>query len=664
MSTILAVYFVWHPADEKQVRPLVDYVFERFQRDTNHPFSRSMNLPVFFRTSSNKNKIPKIIESTAEKNIIFCFSSLNVTGDDKWIEYYNTFQNGDNYVVPVALNPKYGLNLGSKYNRTNYMRLYDFTKDFLSPIFFISVAHEVIRFCFRSDTTSIGDKTALKLFISHAKNDLWAVKLAKSIKDFIDNTSMHRFFDVHDIHIAHDFHQEIEGNVKESTLIAIQSDSYSSRYWCQKEVLIAKENQQPMIVVNHLKYNEDRIFPHTVNIPSLRVASNNTPKRKDKYRVLEMALLETLRYNYHKQLLTSLKLNSKTLVIPRPPELSDITQLFSNNNGKINKLFDEILYPDPPVYNNELKFLESLSVKAVTPLTRDEVNLKNASIGISISNPEKEEVLSIGHNENHLINLSQNIARHLLFRNGTLIYGGDLRKNGFTEYLLEEAKIVQDRLQEGNFHLKNYIAWPIYKADNDNVLKWKSKYNKIAEMIEVSPHKNIAHPETFLLPNSTDNCLAWSLCLTKMRKEMIAACDIRICAGGKLSGYKGKYPGGLEEIDIAIANNKPIYLVGGFGGVSSRVCGLLMDSSTPEELTLDWQIKHNSGYNELINKISETPDCTDINYKAIVKKIQNLGLEGISQNNGLTPEENIKLFKTQFAEEVILLILKGIENLN
>jgi SLOG-like protein/TIR domain-containing protein len=661
MNAPIAVYFVWHPADSKEVQPLVDYVFKRFQRDTDYPFSRSMNLPVFFRTSSNNNT-PKEIKSATEKNVIFCFSSVNVTGRDEWKNYYDTFFGEGNYVVPIAMNSEYGFNLNTSYERKNYIRLYDFNPEFIQQIFFTYTTHEIFRFCFNLGGTASGEGTALKLFLSHAKNDSWAVNLATKLKDYIDNSPLRRFFDAHDIHPAHYFDDEIEVNLKESTLISIHSDSYSSRYWCKKEVMVAKNNQRPMVIVNHVKDCEDRTFTHSVNVPSARVESNDDIGQKDIYRILEMALLETLRHNYHNKQLEGFN-GKKVLIMTSPPELSDIPRLLScDSKGKIEKVVDEILYPDPQVYEDELRFLESFSIRAVTPLTRENISLKDVSIGISISDPAREELLNLGHDERHIINLSQSIARSILFSNGTLTYGGDLRPSGFTEYLFEEAKIVQDILKEDKCYIKNFISWPIYKADTETIFKWKSKYNKIAEMIEVKPHDIVTGKdiESFLPPSNPDNRLIWSLCLTKMRNEMIAACDVRICAGGKLSGYKGKYPGVLEEIDIAIQHNKPIYLIGGFGGVTSRVCDLLLSHTVPEELTTAWQINNTPAYNELVEKISKNDDYDNVNYDAIVKNIKTLGLKGISKNNGLTPEQNLQLFKTQFVDEAISLILQGV----
>ncbi len=659
----LAIYFVWHSADEAIVKPLVEYCFDRFQKDISRPFSRSMNLPVFFRTS-NDNAIPKRIDSKAKKTIIFCFSNKYVTGNVDWRAYYDTFLSvDDQQVIPIAINSEFGFGLNKKYEKLNFIRLYDFDKQYITQQFFISATHEIYRFAFSNGGNIPGNDSAIKLFLSHTKYDDWAVETAKSLKSFIDNTLMHRFYDAYDIHISHDFEDEIENSVKDSTLISIQSDNYSMRYWCQKEILIAKENSLPIIVVNYLKVNEDRAFPHSVNVPSVHLDSSLPISELDIHTILETALLETLKINYYKDLL-SIHDDGSTMLLVRPPELSDITNLLSNSGDSIYSKFSKIIYPDPPVYGIEHKCIEPLGIIACTPLTLELKAFAGISIGISISDPEPEELLNIGQTNKHLISLSQTIARHLLFRDATVVYGGDLRPGGFSEFLCEEAKVVQDRLQASTPKIQNYLAWPIYTNIDEPTLDWNAKNNKVVKIIKVEPSEKVQKnhdKEIFLRPVGAINCFAWSLCLTKMRKEMIGQCNYRISAGGRFSGYKGKYPGVFEEIIISLREKKPLYLLGGFGGVTSKVCELLVSGTIPEELTKEWQLHHNAGYKEISDLFELDSEEKDISYESIVQEISNIGIAGLSENNGLSEEENRILFNSKFIDEIILLILQGIK---
>jgi hypothetical protein len=145
-----------------------------------------------------------------------------------------------------------------------------------------------------------------------------------------------------------------------------------------------------------------------------------------------------------------------------------------------------------------------------------------------------------------------------------------------------------------------------------------------------------------------------------MRQHMVRKCTARICAGGKHQGYSGIMPGVLEEILIAMQYNKPIYLLGGFGGLTSTICQIMAGTYDGIKISYDWQIQHNAGYGDLTdfaksNKKSYSPD-----YTAIVNKIATYGFGTLSRLNGLSVAENTKLSKTPFIDEALHLVLKGL----
>jgi len=223
-------------------------------------------------------------------------------------------------------------------------------------------------------------------------------------------------------------------------------------------------------------------------------------------------------------------------------------------------------------------------------------------------------------------------------------------------------------LQNNNIKLKNYIAWPIYNNDTEDVTEWKAKYRNIANMVEVKPHDDICNlipdKDQFLKPTNSQNSFVWSCCLTRMRSEMIESCSARICAGGKHSGYKGKMPGVLEEILISLNLQKPLYLLGGFGGVTSTVCDIIENKTSPEKITEDWQFVNNSGYKEMMEYASKKTGNKYVDYDDVVKKLKAVPVEVLSKINGLSDDENLKLFKTQFIDEALFLVLKGVKTVS
>jgi hypothetical protein len=666
----LSIFFVWHPADKTKVKPLFDFCFRMLQRDVEKPFSRSMNLPIFFRTSTT-NEIPSTIISSSKKVLIFAFLSLEVAADCKWTDYLKTLlQTNDARLIPIALD-KNAFSLNNILNGSNFIRMFEYQEEYKEAFFFINVAHEIYRYALNNnfDSEALGKTNAIKLFLSHSKWDDWAVKLTNDLKNIIDSSAMRSFFDAPDIAPGYKFCDEIEGHIKESTVITIHSDSYSSRYWCQREIISAKDLKRPIVAVDCLSVYEDRRFTYSANIPAIHVSAQDITSKGVLLKILSFALLETVRLNYNMILLESYKecgwISKDTILMPRPPEASDVLGLIKEELGNYTVPCNCIVYPEPAVYTEEHNLVHKLNIKTSTPLNFDSEALLGLSIGLSISAPIEEELTEIGQDSCHLKLLSQEFAKHLLARKIKLIYGGDLRPDGFTKFIFEEAAILQDRLKTNTIQVDNYIAWPIYVNDTSELKSWKAKYRVVASMIELPPPSDvldlIPDRNSFLHPSNPNNKFVWSRCLTEMRKEMIHKCTMRICAGGTHCGYKGIMPGVLEEIIIAIEMKKPLYLLGGFGGVTSTICQLLKSSNIQTKITREWQILNNAGYNDLLNFATNRDVKFSADYDEVTKTIAEYGLEQLSKNNGLTKSENFKLFETPFIDEALYLIIKGLK---
>lgn len=667
----IAVHFVWHQADNESFQKNCIPFRKFLTRDIERPFSRELNIPTFFY--SGLNETPSYPSSLAQRNIVFVFLSENTLTDERLVDYFKTFPVEENQsLIPVAFDKegiKHCYHKGSLYNR-NALRLYDFSfsdddqTHELESI--LKLSHELYRFGFVGKRASpLGSNTSIHLFLSHAKKGETGAIYAKAIKHYIDTTNMKNFFDASEISVGYQFDTEIINHINESTLIAITTDAYSSRYWCQREILEAKKNNRPIVSVNCLQVYEDRIFPPAANVPCVHIAPSDKPTKLEILNILVAALIETIRFNFSISLLNYYKqqswIDSTAVVLARPPEIQQIVSLRSE---MVENETLKICYPEPPIYAEEMDWLEFLKVKPSTPLwTCGDSNTQNKKIGISISE-YGADFENIHIHEDELKRFSQELARHLLVRGNTIIFGGDLRDDGFTEFILDEASILQNRLPEREFKVENHLAWPLHLVNNLN--KWKAKYDQIISHIKYSvPHdlESEVDQSKFLQPVDVHDQYVWSRCLTFMRESSISKSDIRILAGGKSKGYKGKMPGVLEEFLISIEHNKPIYLVGGLGGITRDICmAITGQNHIPEVLTLDWQLANNQGYNELVEYLSTKG--YEMHYPDIVHKIQNIDINQLASSAGLSLVDYKKLMETPFIDEIIHLILKGMKEIS
>lgn len=294
-------------------------------------------------------------------------------------------------------------------------------------------------------------------------------------------------------------------------------------------------------------------------------------------------------------------------------------------------------------------------------LTNDYV-LTNKSVGISISEISEDELENLGQNANHLKQLSQTVAKYVMGCRATLVFGGDLRpKNSFTDYLLEESRILKERLRLNGKFLKNYFAWPIYNANRKELVDWKVKNKEFVEIVEVSGAQISDEEQSqFVKPDSPEHLYKWAKSLTKMRDEMIEHCDARIVAGGKLCGYKGRMPGVLEELIIACKKKKPVYLIGGFGGVAKAVGDFIFADKKDERLSLDWQKQSNAQLSGLL-ELYEKYDKEDLGYDTVFDVLSSLKINDFN-HNGLSKKENERLYESTNPDEICDLILKGLDN--
>lgn len=664
----LAVHFVWHPNDNINTT-IMD--FRRYlTRDIDRPFSRELNIPTFLYSSQKRSHPPSNSpKKLAKKDVIFLFLSANTLMIPSWKEYINSLPERKNYhLVPVAVEHEgIGHTSEGRLKSLNCIRMFEWNEDFKKEYAIFYLSHELYRFGLKNiNLLESGIDSSIRLFLSHAKKGDTGLKHAKAIKKFIDNSNMQGFFDVNDISSGFKFDEEIEKHIKRSTLIAIESDAYSTRYWCQREILTAKREKRPIILVNSLEEYEDRVFPAASNIPCVHITAEPL-NDKDILRILIAALLETIRFEHARKLLTYYRnqkwIDQNAVIFARPPEIQQIVEILKKNK-KSNNLV--ICYPEPPLYKEETEWADYFNITVSTPLwSSDKKSYKNKKfrIGLSIADYQPDGYDKQNQDLDELKRFSQSLARHLLANKHTLIYGGDLRNDGFTQFILDEATVLRDRLQLDKLFVENYLAWPLnVKQEN---LKWYANYNTVVKPVSASipdDIKSLIHDiSTFLPPDCLENKYIWSRCLTTMREESIKSSDIRILVGGKFENYLGKMPGVLEEFLIAYKQDLVIFLVGGLGGLTKKLCISIKNRKIEEEFTEEWQINHNNAYKDLQKIASQHGKHTD--YKNLKKVIEKIEIIELAKRSKLTIEEYERLMTTPFIDESIYLILKSIKNL-
>ena len=282
--------------------------------------------------------------------------------------------------------------------------------------------------------------------------------------------------------------------------------------------------------------------------------------------------------------------------------------------------------------------------------------MQNWKVGISISfGNDFVYNTNFRIDENRIIRLSGELVRNLYVRGASVIYGGDFRENSLTENMLNEIYAIYHQLHKDENEpqkcvIYNYLAGAIKTPEDIKALEVDYEgFFKIVEIGEKSKKEE----------KPIDEQVRWSESLTEMRDEIVKASNARILAGGKLCGYKGKMPGVLEEFWLSYKNNKPVYLMGGFGGCVHEICQLILGEGS-RYLQLDWQKDYNLGYESLqieLEKLGKLPEKLD----SIVEKIKKINIQDLANNARLSKEEYLQLMTSPFSDECFYIINKGLK---
>lgn len=647
----LSVYALFH-SKNPEGQKIYSELYSLLCRDINNPFMDGLDIPVFY--ASGVDNINTCVESNSQKKVYLVFIDINMYCSDSWRKYIDEIiKNADENTKVIAIKLyKHAFSMNKNLGETQSIVVGEeddkgaislFEQDNWE-VFQTRLFDLLIRFFSGKGTD------ALSVFISHSKRDKGnkGEQSAKAVREFLySDTKLNSFFDVHDILDGYKFGDQIKNNVENSVLLILFTDSYSSREWCRIEALTAKEKQVPIVLVNMVEDKVDRTFPYIGNVPSISYKGDWRP-------IINLLLRTTLGQCYEKKLLASLIAGDATIeCLPYPPE--------AYNLSMIKKETTKLLYPEPPLGNEELNVLRGIckqmnrDISFVTPMANltSDLNLCDKNVAISVS--ENADLTSLGIGGEVLKDLTVELTRHILKAGGHLVYGGDLRKDGYTELFKELSNQYgqKEKSDSDVVYIDNYLAWPLY---NNVTLGQKAEYlNSRIQLIPAEAGDNVTEEEksVFVPPCSLENRLKWAASLTSMRKQMVMVTNARIVVGGRTSGFKGCMAGVAEEFMIATENRQPVYLIGGFGGVAHLLTGIIEKKTTFAAMR-DVAMSDNN-YKELYKW------CVEHEVPIKYAELGNIKISDL--NNGLSDEENKTLFHSVDIMEIVSLVLKGLKKI-
>ncbi len=213
----------------------------------------------------------------------------------------------------------------------------------------------------------------LTVFISHTKRNSPGEAenveaLIETVREVIRNTRLQEFFDASDLQPGQDWDTELRNKAATSALLAIRTDLYPSREWCQREILIAKREGMPVIIMDALAESEERgsfLMDHVPRVATRAVEGRW--RKSDIHRALNLLVDECLkRALWRRQ--EELARNELALSIawwaPHAPEPITLFKWLADERERSRLAPDGedllVLHPDPPLGAEEKSVLQQM----------------------------------------------------------------------------------------------------------------------------------------------------------------------------------------------------------------------------------------------------------------------------------------------------------------
>ena len=622
------------------------------------------NIPTF-RWSGSEHAPPRDIPwAEAERTVLLLLIDDELVASDAWRAWARRQARSkppEDLLLPCTITGNFA-NIGQPFDAQHAIRLDRLPETEREDALVLLATHAIARWFAHP----------VRLFLSHAKaphRDVSGRELALYLKHFVENQPAGQvFFDEVGITGGDEFAETLEAALEDAVVVVIVTDRFSSRYWCGWEVITSKEKQRPLLVVNALEEGEPASFAYLGKVRTIRWHASTKKKRKDPaiHRdIVAGALLELLRSTHEQKRLEVIRAlalpGEHVRVSGRPPEIATLPV----RNADEKRIL--LLHPDPPVPRYELTVIQrqrpdidfASATQALAGCHAGAQPLAGKRIALSISDsPDRE---SNGLSKELQERLWTGLATHLLASGAQLAYGGDLRQGGYTEQLRDLARVAADAgrpLPAETIHW--YVGWPISKQLS------ATERASFPAACTLHPHEMPAELRQVGftgLPRASDfvpeNHFAWTLGMRDLRQSMARECHARVLVGGQMRAVS-PWPGLLEELQTFVG--KPIYLVGAFGGATGAIIRALQGES-PDELAIAFQDEggKRTALREYYEAKIGTPGfehLRPIDWRQWLDELHRLGVAGL--DNGLTRDENARLFVSRDLTEVIALVLKGL----
>lgn len=368
----LVMHVAWHPAFEEG-QAIATALYSHYRRELYENVSGGAGLSVLYRyAADDETGAPRSIDiEEGETTAVVLLLDEQFAGDPKYMDWArNVIAQADHSnlrvnVFPVAFGDALK-DSGIKQQAVRWDKWSDLDSGQKLRRLISDLTHQVCRMLRlylerlrRPEEQTDALERYLKkvqIFLSHSKHDDDGERIAKIVRETLfADAGLASFFDVKDIPTGLPFDRVIVSHVRVSAVVAIHTDTYSSREWCRREILEAKRHNVPLVIANCIADVDERGFPYMGNVPVVRM----DPETVDRIEFIVSRLLDEVLKDFlwqcRVEILKSGDANGP-IFLPRPPEL---ISLAGQNIGDGRDIL--LVYPDPPLGSEEQRLFEEIA---------------------------------------------------------------------------------------------------------------------------------------------------------------------------------------------------------------------------------------------------------------------------------------------------------------
>lgn len=417
------------------------------------------------------------------------------------------------------------------------------------------------------------------VLISYARADLeGSDRLALNLRDRLAAQANLRV-ELHEQagHPGRWLRDRLREHARAAVVLVVRTDAYSDDPWCSEDLVLAKTARVPIVTVLSTSHGEPRAAVYGGNHRTVHWQ----PGRQ--WEVIGRCVQAWLHHRHFESFgraaLALAGLPSDSVLLSRRPELLDL--------GATRGL---VVYPDPPMPEAERDVLRANrpDVRLATPNTlfgrvlmdRDTAPpLSGVTLAISLSDDSRLRPLDAvevgsGITRTHHREALDAIILSTIHSGARISYGGDLRRGGFSEKL-SDLMLAHRRLGLGG---RPQLLCHLDGGGRDGDGK------VVFEPIEIA-----APPGSDRVADENVRVALWHLA---MRRTSSRDASARVLLGGKTrphgtdepDGYRGPWPGILEEAYRTVQAGRALFVVGGFEGCTADIARMLLTGEVPEAL--------------------------------------------------------------------------------